>query len=581
MSAPTLSPTVVTTDVLVLGAGGAGMCAALRARESGAEVLLVDKCGIGYNGQVPIGGGILAYVYPSYVDEWVAKITRGSHFFNNQHWTRQFGSRMHQATMDLAALGLTFLRKDGEIDILTWGPDVHVTLFDAPKSLLALRKTAAQRGIKMMDKVFAVDLLKNGDQVVGAVGLGLVDSKVYLFDAKATIIATGNCGYMHEKSYASVLGEGPAMGYRAGAQLTNAEFNSLYVWGIKLLGKELMGIHFYLYLENALGEKIMGKYYPELMEGEHAVYTFDPRVIHAMYEEVKAGRGPIYLNLKGLSDSEIAHLGEDIVADLSHLMANDTMRLLREKAGIDPGRERLEMWPRYLYSGGGLRIDLQGRTTLPGLWAAGGACSNYWTNGAGSQAGLGVQSAAITGFVAGEDAGLYAVSSPRLGIDPAYADRMLVRVLEPLERPSEVDPYEVAYRVHEAVVPMKYNRVREANRMREALDILAGARELLHRVGVTDFHDLARRHSAESMLMAAEFTYRAALLREESRAQHFREDFPERDDANWRKWICIEQGEDGPRLFTMPVPVETYPLQPAAEQQRQKRTASGKEAEQA
>ena len=399
------------------------MCAALKASESGADVLMVDKCGIGWNGQVPIGGGILAYVYPSYVDQWVERVTRDSHFFNNQEWTHAFGSRMHQSTVDLADMGLTFLKKDGEIDILAWGP-TNVTLFDAPKSLVALKKTAAARGVKMMDKIFVIDLLKNGDQVVGAVGLGLVDGRIYVFNAKATIVATGNCGYLHEKTYASVLGEGPAMGYRAGAQLTNAEFNSMYVWGIKILGKELMGIHFYLYLENALGEKIMGKYFPELMVGEHAVYTFDPRVIHAMYEEVKAGRGPIYINLKGLTDAEIAWCGDDIVPELTHLMANDTMLLLKEKCGIDPSQERMEMWPRYLYSGGGIRIDINGRTALAGLWAAGGACSNCWTNGGGSQAGLGVQSAAITGFVAGEDAGAYALGNARREIDQAYAEQV-------------------------------------------------------------------------------------------------------------------------------------------------------------
>jgi succinate dehydrogenase/fumarate reductase flavoprotein subunit len=561
MTTATIAPTVLTTDVLVLGAGGAGMCAALKARETGADVLMVDKCGIGWNGQVPIGGGILAYIYPDRVDSWFERVTRDSHFFNNQEWTYTFGNRMHQSTVDLAGMGLTFLKKDGEIDVLTWGP-TNVTLFDAPKSLVALKKTAAARGIKMMDKIFVVDLLKNGDRVVGAVALGLVDGRIYVFNAKAVILATGNCGYLHEKTYASVLGEGPAMGYRAGAELTNAEFNSLYVWGIKILGKELMGIHFYLYLENALGERIMGKYYPELMEGVHAVYTFDPRVIRAMYEEVQAGRGPIYINLKGLTDAEIAWCGDDIVPELTHLVANDTMRLLKEKCGIDPSTERIEMWPRYLYSGGGVRIDINGRTALPGLWAAGGACSNCWTGGGGGQAGLGVQSAAITGFVAGEDAGAYAVTNSRQTIDQDYVDHVLARVLAPLGRTGEIDAAEVTYQVHEAIVPMKYNRAREAGRMNEALGILEDAREKLQRVGASDFHDLARYHSAESMQLAAQFTLRAALMREESRAAHFREDFPQRDDTNWFKWINIQQGDGGPRLTTQPIPLDTYRLRP-------------------
>ena len=556
------TPIRTAADVLVLGAGGAGMCAALKARELGADVLLVDKCGIGYNGQVPIGGGILAYVYPSYVETWAEKVTRQSHFFNNQEWTYLFGRSMDPVTTELARLGLTFLRKQGEIEILTWGPDVHVTLFDAPKSLVSLKRTAASRGVRMMDKIFAVDLLRKDDRVVGAVAFGLVDGKVYVLEAKAVVVATGNCGYQHEKTYSSVQGEGPAMGYRAGAKLTNAEFNSMYVWGPKILGKELMGIHYYLYLENARGEKIMAKHYPELMVGKHAVYTFDPRVIDAMYKEVQAGLGPIYLNLTGLTEEEIAGLAEDVVEELSHLMANDSMRLLREKARIDPTKDRIEMWPRLLYTGGGMLVDTQCRTTVPGLWAAGGACSTLWTNGGGSQGGLGVQNAAVTGFVAGEDAAKWAMESALVRAEDAHIGEVLGRVMAPLVRETCGDPYQVTYQVHEAIVPMKYNRIREATRMREALGILADAREKLERVAVRDFHDLARYHSAESMLMAAEFTYQAALMRTESRSQHFREDFPERDDKNWLKWITIQKGKDGPQLEAVPVPLEKYPLKP-------------------
>jgi len=284
---------VIETDVLILGAGGAGTCAALKARESGASVLLLDKGGVGWCGQVPIGGGILAYVHPERVGEWAARVTRESFFFNDQDWTFAFGGGLHKATFNLQEMGLTFLKKNGEINIFNWGPGIYVTLFDAPKSLVALKKTAKKRGVRMMDKINAVDLLTRDGRVVGAVGLGLVDGQTYIFNAKATIVCTGGCGYLSEKTYASTLGDGAAMGYRAGARLVNAEFGSGYVWGTRVLGKELFGIHFYLYLENARGEKIMGKYYPELMTGDHAVYTFDPRVINAMQGEVKAGLGPI------------------------------------------------------------------------------------------------------------------------------------------------------------------------------------------------------------------------------------------------------------------------------------------------
>jgi succinate dehydrogenase/fumarate reductase flavoprotein subunit len=538
------------------------MCAALKASETGANVLLLDKMGIGWNGQVPIGGGILAYIHPDYADTWVEKVVRDSHYFCNQNWTDLFGHAMHKSTFDLQDMGLTYLKKDGKINILNWGPNIYVTLFDAPKSLVALKKVAKARGVKMMDKIYAIDLLKNNGQVVGAIGFGLADGKTYIFNAKSTIIATGGCGYLHEKTYASCQGEGAAMGFRAGAQLVGAEFGASYVWGIKMLGKELMGIHFYLYLENAKGEKIMGKYYPELMTGSHAVYTFDPRVIDAMQKEIRAGLGPIYLNLKGLSMNDIIALGDDPNEELSHLMGNDTMRVLKEKAGVDPQNDKMEMWPRYLNGGGGMRIDINCKTTVPGLWAAGAASTNSWSNGGGMQAGLGVQSAAVTGFVAGESAAKSAQKATLQEVDFNYAKQALERVMTPMNRGGDLEPMEVIYRIHEAIVPMKYNRQRNAQGMQEALKIVQDAREKLGRVKAKDLHDLAFYHSAESMVFAAENTYQTALMRQESRASHFRLDFPNRDDKNWFKFIVIDNKNGKPAYSTLPVPLDKFKYQP-------------------
>ena len=98
--------------------------------------------------------------------------------------------------------------------------------------------------------------------------------------------------------------------------------------------------------------------------------------------------------------------------------------------------------------------------------------------------------------------------------------------------------------------------------MKESLGIVQEARDKLAKVGAADFHDLARYHSAESMAAAAEFTYRAALMREESRVGHFREDFPQRDDKNWFKWITIQQQDGRPQLTTLPVPLDKFKIKP-------------------
>ncbi|MCJ7604499.1 MAG: FAD-binding protein, partial [Dehalococcoidales bacterium] len=230
--------------------------------------------------------------------------------------------------------------------------------------------------------------------------------------------------------------------------------------------------------------------------------------------------------------------------------------------GIEPTRELVEMMPKLLYSGGGMRTDTQGRTTIEGLWAAGAASSNSWSGGGGGQGGLGCASAAITGFVAGEHAASYAASASLQDIDSAEAARTLERVMAPMNRKGDTDASVVTYRVHDAVVPMKYTRQREAGRMREALGIVNEAKKMLTSVGAGDFHDLVRYHQAESMALAAEFTFKTALMRQESRAGHFREDFPERDDANWFKWITVQQKNGSPELGSLRVPLEKFSLRP-------------------
>ncbi len=175
---------------------------------------------------------------------------------------------------------------------------------------------------------------------------------------------------------------------------------------------------------------------------------------------------------------------------------------------------------------------------------------------------MGVQSAAVTGFVAGENAAKYAQNTPLPEIDASHAQKTLMRVFDPMCRKGTGDAGEIAYRIHEAIVPFKYNRQREAARMKEALGIIFEAQDKLKYVNANDFHDLARYFSAESMAQAAEFTYRAALMRQESRMGHNREDFPARDDKNWFKWITIQKKGDNPVLEALEIPLENFPIKP-------------------
>jgi succinate dehydrogenase / fumarate reductase flavoprotein subunit len=564
---------VITTDVLVLGGGMAGLCAAIKAREQQAEVLVVDKGGIGWAGQVPLGGGGLAYIYPDRVDEFCKWVAEYTHYFNNQDWTYTLARGLTKVHQELDSLGVPFFKTNGEFYILTLGKDSYATKLDTPRTMIKLKSAAVSRGVKTLDKIYVAEILQNEGQVVGALGFGLIDGQTYIFKAKAVIIATGTCRFQAEKEFNWTLGEGLAMAYRAGAQLMGAEFRNFYLHTIKLLdGKQLMISSSFLYfnLENALGEKIIEKHYPETVLGKKPGEEKDDSILllDAMLKEVEAGRGPIYLDIGRLNltpEERKGVLSLPTPPGFKELYSYSSFRLLKDKLGIDAEKKKIEIQPLYGGGQGTIRIDLQCRTTKERLWAAGDAASlgSGWT---GSRlylvGGTGIGFAAVSGLMAGQSAGEYAVSSNLLEIDPTMAKAATEKVLAPLRCDGNIKVDEVNYQIHQAVVPMKYNFKREAGRIQEALHLIEKARRNLAKVGTRNYHELSRYYQAESMALAAELTYKAALLRQESRGQHIREDFPSRDDKNWRKWIIIEQREGVPHLFTEPVPLEKYELKP-------------------
>ncbi len=559
---------VISTDVLVLGGGMAGLCAAIQAKEKPVDVLVVDKGGIGWAGQTPVGGGMIIHFNPEHADDWCRWLIPHGEYLHDQDWTYAVARDVHKTVMRLESLGLPFSKKGGEVAILPFEKMYDLTVFDAPKSLVKLKGAAKAKGVQFLDKIYVIDLLKHENRVAGALGFGLVDGKIYILQAKAVLIAVGSCRYMVENAFAVNSGEGPAMAYRAGAQLRNAEFANSYTFGARLVGRQFGGLTAFLHLENALGEKIMEKHYPEAVVGKKpGEERRDFRQIaDAMIKEAEAGRGPIYLDLRKLTPDEMDRLMAKNIPVLQQL-AEESFTLLKEKAGLDPMKGKIEMHPQFIGGQGPVRIDLDCRTTVEGLWAAGDAPSlgSGWTgarSSGGSYRGFGLCFAPISGFRAGQTISEYAASTKRFDIDAGEVNRVKERVFAPLGRKGNLNSEVVIYEVHKAMVPVKNTFLREAGRLKNALKIIEGAKQNLPKVSAADFHELMRYHQAESMALAAEFTTKAALMREESRGQHYREDFPNRDDKNWLKWIVLQEKDGVPRLSTEPVPIEKYKVKP-------------------
>ena len=566
------SEEVISTDVLVIGGGIAGLCAAVRAKENGADVLAVDKGGIGWAGQVPISGGHIAIIRPERVQEFFEFTVRDGEFLNNQDWSYQFSKESYKSLMDLNGLNFPFTKTGDTPTILTRQQYFDHVRFNPARSLINLKASALSKGVKTLDKVYMIDLLRRDGKVAGAIGFGLADNKTYVFHAKAVIIANGSCRYKRQKLFVANAGEGPAMAYRAGAQLTNAEFANTYGYEIKVVG--MYHRHpMYLFFENARGENIIAKHYPQVLVGREPGKEYQDfwQITDAMAKEVEAGLGPIYLNLGKLSPEErnIAKGGTvaaEIRSQMGAQLRAELFRLLETKAGIDPDKGKIEVQPMFVGAQGPIRIDLNCRTTLDGLWAVGDASSlgSGWTGAraSGTHPGGSIGFAVVSGFKAGQSAAEFATTTQKQKVTAAEVKMAKKRIFAPLGRAGDVGVRDVMYQTHEAIVPIKYNFHRERGRLKEALVIVETAKQNLARVGAKDHHELSKYHQAESIALAAEWVVRSSLLREESRGTHQREDFPRKDDKNWLKWVVIQDRSGSVQLSTEPVPIEKYRLKP-------------------
>ena len=501
---------VISTDVLVIGGGISGLQAGIKASLKGASTLIVDKCGIGWAGAVPLTAGICMAVPPERFSEWFDWAVRyNGEFLNNQDWTEMVGNEIYKTVLnEIEQYSLPFLLQDGKMVLSNRQKYYPTARYNPVKVLIRLKKVATKYGVRMMDKIFIVDLLQRNGRIIGAVGFGLIDGKTYILEVKATIIANGSLMSGGNKFFTVNTGSGIAMAYRAGAEMMNAEFGPGFGYGFKD-GELYKRTNLFLYYENALGERFMGNYCPEFalaLQGKTESITEDFSVaVDAMVREVMAGRGPIYLDFRKIPPEKKKELSGAVpFQELEGTRrGSDFLGFFKEKTGIDPFNEKVEVVVQNTCVGvGPIRVGLGCETSLEGLYAVGDACQNGsgWigARGSGTNSGWCIPFAIVSGNKGGETAAAYAQAKDRASPEQSSVRKTMNRMLAPLGRKGTAAYDEVLYQIQEAIIPVKYSMNREAGRLKEALNKIEAAREHLPYVGANDHHELAYYFQAEA-----------------------------------------------------------------------------------
>ena len=525
-------------DVLVIGAGGAGLRAAIEALAQGVSVGVVCKSLLGKAHTVMAEGGIaaaMANVDPA--DNWRTHFRdtmRGGKMLNNWRMAQLHAQEAPARIHELEQWGALFDRtENGQILQRAFGGHTFRRLCHVgDRTGLEMIRTLQDRGVHMGFDVYmectVVQLLKDGPRIAGAIAYWREQGRFVVFKAKSVVIATGGIGKAWPITSNSweYTGDGMALAYEAGADLLDMEFVQFHptgmVWppGVQgILVTEAVrgegGI-----LRNKLGERFMEKYDPKRME----LSTRDV-VARSIYIEVREGRGT-------------EHGGAFL--DISHKPAEYVKRKLpsmyhqfKELADVDITKGPMEVGPTCHYMMGGIRVDAEtAQSTVPGLFAAGEAAAGL--HGANRLGGNSLSDLLVFGRRAGFAAAEHAkkVSSPAM--DPAQLDRAEKEALEPFQRKDGENPYAI-HRDLQTTMQNLVGIFRNRDDVHRALGALQKFRQRLARVSVEGSRMFNPGwHLAlelKSLLTVSEAVARSVLVREESRGAHSRIDFPNLDPA--------------------------------------------------
>jgi succinate dehydrogenase / fumarate reductase, flavoprotein subunit len=551
-------------DVLIIGAGGAGLRAAIEALAQGASVAVVCKSLLGKAHTVMAEGGIAAAMANvDATDDWRTHFRdtmRGGKFLNNWRMAQLHAQEAPERVRELEQWGALFDRTaDGNILQRAFGGHTFKRLCHVgDRTGLEMIRTLQDRGVTLGIDVYMecaiTRLVKDGERIAGAFGYWRENGRFIVFKAKSIVIATGGIGKAWRITSNSweYTGDGMALAYDAGAELMDMEFVQFHptgmVWppGVQgILVTEAVrgegGV-----LTNKDGERFMERYDPEKME----LSTRDV-VARAIYTEAKEGRGTEH----GGAYLDISHKPAEYVKKKLPSMYHQ----FRELADVDITKGPMEVGPTCHYMMGGIRVEAEtAQTSVPGLFAAGEAAAGL--HGANRLGGNSLSDLLVFGRRAGQAAAEHAKQVGTPNVDERQVDEAAREMLESFERANGESPYDVHRDLQETM--QNYVGIfRNEDDLKTGLSEIEKLKERADRVHVDGSRlfnpgwHLAR--DLKSMLTVSEAVALSALERTESRGAHSRIDFPNYDEQ-WSKLNNII-ARDGEAMRLKQVRIEEMP----------------------
>jgi succinate dehydrogenase / fumarate reductase, flavoprotein subunit len=548
-------------DVLIIGAGGAGLRAAIEALGAGARVGVVCKSLLGKAHTVMAEGGIAAAmgnVDPG--DGWGTHFRdtmRGGKLLNNWRMAEIHARESSERVRELEQWGALFDRtEDGRILQRAFGGHTfkrlcHVGDRTGLEMIRTLQDRGVQLGIDVYMECAVTRLIKDGDRIAGAFGYWREQGRFVIFKARSVILATGGIGKAWRITSNSweYTGDGMALAYEGGAELCDMEFVQFHptgmVWppGVQgiLVTEAVRGEGGML--RNKQGERFMERYDAKNME----LSTRD-LVARAIYTEVREGRGT-------------EHGGAYL--DISHKPAEYVKRKLpsmyhqfKELADVDITKEPMEVGPTCHYMMGGVRVDAEtAQSTVAGLFAAGEVAAGL--HGANRLGGNSLSDLLVFGRRAGAAAARHAQTERPVVIDPGQIEEAAREMLLPFERSSGESPYAIHTDLQEMMQSL-VGIFRNEEDLKRGLSGIAKLKERLTRVRVEGSRlfnpgwHLAR--DLKSMLMVCEAVAQCAMARRESRGAHSRTDYPQTDAAWGKQNNVVSRSGDTMKLAQRPIP---------------------------